>query len=187
MNEKRQQILEAALSLFVTNGFHATPTSKIAKEAGVATGTLFHHFKTKEELINTLYLETKDVLIQSLSNNVEEQETIKGKLRKIFFNAIRWAVDHPEHQLFYDQYSNSPFISNITRELGHQRFQFIYDLLKQGQENDVLKPVAIDLLFEAIQGTLNGITKYLMNHPEKITDEQCMESAFSLYWDTLKG
>ncbi|MGQ7870580.1 TetR/AcrR family transcriptional regulator [Sunxiuqinia sp. sy24] len=187
MNEKRAQILATALKLFVTNGFHATPTSKIAKEAGVATGTLFHHFKTKEELINTLYLETKGEMTQSLSTKVEEQETIKGKLRQIFFNAIHWAVNHTNHQLFYSQFSNSAFISNLTRKLGHQRFQFIYDILKQGQEKEILKPISIDLMFEAIDGTLNGITKYLIEHPEKITDEQCLESAFALYWDTLKG
>lgn len=187
MSEKRAQILTTALRLFVTNGFHATPTSQIARESGVATGTLFHHFKTKEELINTLYLETKEEMIQSLSTKVDEQETIKGKLRQIFFNAIHWSVTHPDHQLFYSQYSNSPFITNLTRELGYRRFQFIYDILKLGQEKEILKSIDIDLMFEAIDGTLMGITKYLLTHPEKITDELCLENAFSLYWDTLKG
>jgi AcrR family transcriptional regulator len=41
--DKQQEILSAALQLFVANGFHGTATSKIAKEAGVANGTLFHY------------------------------------------------------------------------------------------------------------------------------------------------
>ncbi|MCK5033837.1 MAG: helix-turn-helix transcriptional regulator, partial [Calditrichia bacterium] len=53
-SEKREAILKATLNLLVERGFHDTPTSLIAKEAGVATGTLFHHFKNKEELINAL-------------------------------------------------------------------------------------------------------------------------------------
>ncbi len=187
MSEKREQILTTALKLFVENGFHATPTSKIAKESGVATGTLFHYFKTKEELINTLYLETKDVLIQAISKDIDHQETIKGKLRQLFFNAISWAVTYPEQQLFYYQFSHSPFISKMTKEIGLQRFQFIYEILRQGQEHDILKAVPIDLMFEAIQGILNGITKHLMNYPDKINDQHYMENAFRMYWDALKG
>lgn len=48
MTDKRQAILETALRLFVDQGFHGTSTASIAKQAGVATGTLFHHFPTKK-------------------------------------------------------------------------------------------------------------------------------------------
>ena len=57
--DKREAILKTALNLFTERGFHNTPTSLIAKEAGVATGTLFHYFKNKEILINELYLHIK--------------------------------------------------------------------------------------------------------------------------------
>ncbi|SFF02361.1 TetR/AcrR family transcriptional regulator [Sunxiuqinia elliptica] len=187
MKDKRQQILETALKLFVENGFHATPTSMIAKEAGVATGTLFHHFKTKEELINTLYLETKEILIQALTKQVNEQDTLKSKFRQVFYNAINWAISHPDHQFFYSQYSYSPFISTLTRELGLQRFHVIQELLKEGQENDILKAIPIGLMIDTAQGTLDGITNYLMEHPEKIDDREFTEQAFSMFWDVLKG
>ncbi|MEZ4579078.1 MAG: helix-turn-helix domain-containing protein [Desulfobacterales bacterium] len=54
---KKKKYLKPALLLFVENGIDKTPTSKIASEAGVATGTLFHHFKNKEDLVNSLYLD----------------------------------------------------------------------------------------------------------------------------------
>jgi AcrR family transcriptional regulator len=56
VNEKEQKILDTSLVLFVEKGFHGTSTAEIAKTAGVATGTLFHYFKTKEELIDRLYI-----------------------------------------------------------------------------------------------------------------------------------
>ena len=57
MKEKEQKILDTSLKLFVERGFHGTSTAEIAKTAGVATGTLFHYFKTKEELIDSsIYL-----------------------------------------------------------------------------------------------------------------------------------
>jgi len=58
-SDKRTAILSASLTLFTERGFHGTPTSMIAREAGIATGTLFHYFKTKEELITALYLSVK--------------------------------------------------------------------------------------------------------------------------------
>ena len=53
---KRKAILEAALCLFAERGVAGTPTSAISKKAGVAEGTLFTYFKTKDELVNELYL-----------------------------------------------------------------------------------------------------------------------------------
>lgn len=56
---KKQAILETALQLFVSQGFHGTSTATIAREAGVATGTLFHHFPSKEQLLEQLFLGVK--------------------------------------------------------------------------------------------------------------------------------
>ena len=57
--KKRKKIIEISLKLFVERGFHGTPTSLIAKEAGIANGTLFNYFKTKDILINEVYKEIK--------------------------------------------------------------------------------------------------------------------------------
>ncbi|MCU7376076.1 TetR/AcrR family transcriptional regulator [Paucibacter sp. O1-1] len=54
--DKKQAILDSALQLFVSNGFNATSTASIAKAAGVATGTLFHHFPTKSDIMSQLFL-----------------------------------------------------------------------------------------------------------------------------------
>jgi AcrR family transcriptional regulator len=68
--DKREQILASALRLFVEFGFHGTPTSKIAKEAGVSNGTLFHYFATKEDLIKELYISIKNELNQFLFSKI---------------------------------------------------------------------------------------------------------------------
>ena len=74
MNEKKQCILDASLKLFVDNGFHGTSTSEIAKTAGVATGTLFHYFKTKKELINSLYFHTKECMLNEVKGNYDDKK-----------------------------------------------------------------------------------------------------------------
>ena len=56
---RREQLLETAMRLFVERGFNATPTSAITKEVGMSAGILFHYFKTKDDLIDELYVSTK--------------------------------------------------------------------------------------------------------------------------------
>jgi AcrR family transcriptional regulator len=62
IEDKKAALLKAALKLFTERGFHGTSTAQISKEAGVATGTLFNYFPTKEDLINGLYFEVKGEL-----------------------------------------------------------------------------------------------------------------------------
>ena len=54
MTEKQENILNAALKLFATEGYASTSTSKVAKEAGVSEGLIFRHFKNKEGLLNVI-------------------------------------------------------------------------------------------------------------------------------------
>ncbi|MDP2337910.1 MAG: TetR/AcrR family transcriptional regulator [Bacteroidota bacterium] len=187
MKDKRTALLESGLRLFVENGFHATPTSQIAREAGVATGTLFHYFKTKEDLINSIYIENKDLLIKALKMDLEEQMTVKSKLRKLFFNFVYWALDYTCELQFFNQFSNSPFIDQLTKEQGMERFSFVFEIVKNGQETDVLKDLPADLLFDVAQGVLNGFVLNLLANRDRVNDLNFLENGFSLYWDCIKG
>ena len=88
MNEKKQSILDASLKLFVENGFHGTSTAEIAKTAEVATGTLFHYFKTKEELINRLYLLTKENMLNEAKGIYDDNKTFKENIKLYGSNLI---------------------------------------------------------------------------------------------------
>src|SRR6186997_1913416 len=53
--EKRNQILEAAVRVFASKGYHTSRVGDIAKEAGVAHGLLYHYFSSKEEVLHTVF------------------------------------------------------------------------------------------------------------------------------------
>ncbi|NQU86270.1 MAG: TetR/AcrR family transcriptional regulator [Mariniphaga sp.] len=187
MKDKKEKILKTSLKLFVERGFHNTPTSLIAKEAGVATGTLFHYFNTKELLINTLYLEVKDNMMVDLTSNLDNQETIKAKMKQIFMNSLSWAFNKPEQQLFFMQYSHSPFIDQLTRQQGMQRFNKIFDIIEEGGKTDVLKNISTEMLFEIAQGLINGSIKYFKENKEYFENKETLENAFLTFWDAIKG
>jgi len=67
--DKRNAILDAATRVFAERGLTAAPTSEISKEAGVAEGTLFTYFKTKDDLMNALYREIKLELADAMMSD----------------------------------------------------------------------------------------------------------------------
>src|ERR1700681_4925503 len=72
--DKRNAILEDATRLFAERGLTAPRPSEIPKQAGVAEGTLFTYFKTKDDLINALYREIKLELADAMMSDPPEEE-----------------------------------------------------------------------------------------------------------------
>jgi len=81
MTEKQEKILQAALELFANEGYHATPTSKVAKAAGVSEGLIFRHFKNKEGLLQAI-LDEGESRVKELFFEVVMEPDPKEVIRK---------------------------------------------------------------------------------------------------------
>jgi len=64
--ERRRQILDAAVRVFARQGFHASRVSDIADEAGVAYGLLYHYFRSKDELLDTVFTERWELMLAAI-------------------------------------------------------------------------------------------------------------------------
>ncbi|MCK5134141.1 MAG: TetR/AcrR family transcriptional regulator [Bacteroidales bacterium] len=183
---KEDKIYEAALSLFTTKGFHGTPTSAIAKTAGVANGTLFHYFKTKEELINSLYIKLKNELVVESVDGVEKIDSLKLKLEFLWSKSIHWTMTNPKKMFFIQQYMYSPYITSSTQEEVDKIKEVYVDLIKNGISKGEIKDVPIDLIYIIASQQLFGMTQYLVMNPEKYHDSEFMNTAFNLFYDIIK-
>jgi AcrR family transcriptional regulator len=81
--DKRRLILDAAVRVFANQGFHACRVSDIADEAGVAYGLVYHYFDSKDEVLNTLFLERWDVMLELIRDVDQRQIPPREKLREI--------------------------------------------------------------------------------------------------------
>ena len=81
--EKRRQILDAAVKVFARQGFHACRVSDIADEAGVAYGLVYHYFSSKDEVLDTLFLERWDVLLATIREVDAQDGPARQKLEAI--------------------------------------------------------------------------------------------------------
>lgn len=82
MTTKKENILQAALELFTSEGYHATSTSKLAKKAGVSEGLIFRHFENKEGLLREIVALGKQTMRDLLVDVVMETDP-KAVLRKL--------------------------------------------------------------------------------------------------------
>ena len=78
--DKRRQILDAAIRVFARQGFHATRVSDIADEAGVAYGLVYHYFRSKDEVLNELFVERWSLLLSAIEETDRAGETPRQKL-----------------------------------------------------------------------------------------------------------
>lgn len=156
-SENREKILATALTLFTERGFFGTPTSLISKEAGVATGTLFFYFTTKEELIDTLYRRIKSEAAQAMCRDFTSEKTALAKLRRIGFNAVEWGIENPAKQKFMEQFAHSPFVSTNAHEEGMSHFLFLQNLVKDGIFEGTIRDIDPGLLFCMMASSLSGL------------------------------
>jgi TetR/AcrR family fatty acid metabolism transcriptional regulator len=81
--DKRRLILDAAVRVFARQGFHACRVSDIADEAGVAYGLVYHYFASKDEVLDTLFLERWNVMLELIREVDAEPLPVRDKLMAI--------------------------------------------------------------------------------------------------------
>ncbi len=184
--DKKERIIEAALTLFNMYGFDKTTTAKISKEAGVAIGTLFNYFETKEELINITYLNCKDSLSKCLEYEVNQEKTVRSKLKKAYVNVIGWGLDKTDEFLFFQQFSNSPHIREITRKEGLSKFNNLAEIITEGIETEIIRNVNVDYINIVIVSIIIASTQYVIENPSLAEDDKFLETSFSFLWDSIR-
>jgi len=81
--EKPQQIIEAAIRVFARNGYYSSRVSDIAREAGIASGTIYLYFKTKEEILVTLFREKMAAFVAYLRREIAQVPEPEARLRRL--------------------------------------------------------------------------------------------------------
>jgi AcrR family transcriptional regulator len=186
-SDNREKILKTALTLFTERGFFGTPTSLISKEAGIATGTLFFYFPTKEELIDTLYRRIKSEAAQAMCRNFDKEKTALAKLRRIGFNAIAWGIENPPKQKFMEQFAHSPFVSTNAHEEGMSHFLFLKDLVGDGIREGTIRNIDPDLLFCMMASSFSGLIARAYAEKDPARREKIINEGLDFIFNGMKA
>lgn len=170
VNDKQKDLLAAALRLFVENGFHGTPTSKIAKEAGVANGTLFHYYNTKEDLIISLYIDIKKRMGEYMETKTALAKDAKEKFRIQFNEIILWSMDNKNEFYFIQQFHASPFAALLSPEVVKEQLSKSCDEIEEAIKNKIFKKRSAEFILSLMSSHVYGISQYLTK--AKLNDKE---------------
>ena len=99
----------ALRTLVARNGFHGTSMSAVAGEAGVATGTVYTHYASKDELVLAAYRETKAQLAVAATAGLDAGAEAAARFRSIWLATYRYLKANPDHARFLLQVDHSPY------------------------------------------------------------------------------
>jgi AcrR family transcriptional regulator len=182
ITDRKAAIMKAALILFTQRGFHGTPTAMISESAGVSTGTLFRCFETKNDLINSVYFSAKERLGQVTYAGCEQENDLRKKLKRVWGNTIRWGVENPYEFMFIEQFSSSPFITDVTQEEALKNFSFLFELLDEGARTGTLKSLDHDLALEMLYSANVAVVKKLIKSGDTKDLDKTIDRSFDIVW-----
>lgn len=181
--EKRTAILEAAVHEIALAGLGA-PTSKIAKRAGVAEGTLFTYFANKEQLLNQLYVELKVELYARLNADFPHDASLERRAHHVWTSFLAWAVEFPEKRKVSIQLNLCDLVSQATRDSTMEYRGAIdatfAELTSHGALSD-LPPGFAATVMSAMQ---EAAMDFIARQPNQ--REQLIEQTFKLFWRAVK-
>ncbi|MBD1381146.1 TetR/AcrR family transcriptional regulator [Metabacillus arenae] len=92
---KYKQIIDAAVIVIAENGYHQAQVSKIAKQAGVADGTIYLYFKNKEDILVSLFQEKMGVFIEKIRSEIAGKTSSAEKLYLLVEKHFTWFAEEP--------------------------------------------------------------------------------------------
>ena len=184
-DKKIELVHKATLRLVNQKGLAGVTMGEIAKEADIATGTLYIYFKNKTELINSLFTACRNASAAVYFKNYDASKPFKTGLKTIWLNLLNYRIKNFEESLFVDQCYHSPFITETTREITKKLFKPLFSLMEAGKKQRLVKNEDTILLLTFMAGAINETVKHAHYAGRKLTKE-VIEQMFQMCWDGLK-
>ena len=182
--DKRNAILEAAARLFAERGLAASPTSEISKRAGVAEGTVFTYFKTKDDLVNSLYREIKLELADAMMSDFPRKKNVRTRLRHVWDRYVNWGINNPAQRKVLSQLLLSDILTKDSREAGGAPFVEVQTMIRDAIEQRVFRDdLPAELASKSLAALAEATMDLMMSRPAKAGKYR--KSGFEMYWSSI--
>ena len=155
--DKPQQIIDAAVRVFARNGFYNSRVSDIAREAGIASGTIYLYFKTKDEILVTLFREKMAEWVALVRRELAAERNPLAKIRKIVALHFKVLEENPDlaEVVQVELRQGQKFFRGASAHEVSAYFDVINDVLEEGVgagliRRDLPVKVATKMLFGAM-------------------------------------
>lgn len=181
--DKQKAILDAALRICAERGIAGAPTSAISKAAGIAEGSLFTYFKTKDDLFNELYVTLRRKFSQRLTDYPHGADP-RTRLRYIWDRYLELGAEQPEQLKVLAQLRAS---GKLFRENEPANFA-LAELMKatvEASAGSELNPLPPEYLVLMVRAQAEITVEFINAHPQSAAI--CSELGFQMLWSGLTG
>jgi len=174
---KKEQIFDTMLKLIAENGIYYTPMSAVAEKGKVAVGTIYHYFKSKDELLNALYLNVQRDLAEVLLNSVSDGEDIKESFKNMWVNLYRYYIDKSDAFMFIQRITPSNLISNEVKEECKLIYMPIVDFFYKAIMEEVFVNMNIQMMTEMFFASVSSVAQLQFLGGLEITEDLLNDAA----------
>jgi AcrR family transcriptional regulator len=183
---RKEDLLRSALKLFVAKGVQNTSTAEIAREAGVAAGTLFLYFPKKQDLVDTLILRA----------GREQSERVKAQLlppldgRESFLTiwrgTVQWFLENMEAYQYVQQTRESGVVSAAAVMESYKFFDYYYAAIQKALAEGSIKPYPPEIIGDFLYYDLVAVMSLVRAAPAPARQAEIVQLGFDIFWDGIK-
>lgn len=169
VEDKRQAILDAALSLFADQGFHGTSVPQIAQKAGVAAGTIYRYFDGKEAMVNVLYRHWRETVQLFVLDGFPITATPREQFGAYWRRLFDFAITYPKAIAFLDFHHHAAYLDAKSFEAEKIGRATLRPFIEGAQQRGELKAVQPEVIMAITIGALIGLVKAAREGNVKLT------------------
>ena len=155
--QKIVRIYDAALRIIATQGLVGLKMGDLAREAGVATGTLYIYFSDKVSLLQALKADVSDRMSKWIWGTELQGATIEQRFRQKWYNYLQFVIKHPQETFFLEQFQRSSYATQSRSEAMEEMLAPLLQVLAEGQAEGFIRKAPLNLLLAQLTGSLKEI------------------------------
>jgi TetR/AcrR family fatty acid metabolism transcriptional regulator len=162
-SDKYYRIIQAATKIFARKGFYQAKISEIAREAGVADGTIYIYFENKDDILISLFEEEMKVVLDNMVAQISLEKGPVEKLEKFALTHLQLIEQNQSMAeiIQVEVRQSSKFMKEYKNEKFAQYLNLIGDIIREGQEKGVFKNDVVPGVAErAFFGALDEMSRY---------------------------
>ncbi len=159
-NDKYEKILEAAIKTFSKYGYYKSTVSQIAREAGVADGTIYLYFKNKDDILKNFFNYKAREVFSRFKEEVKTGKDALDKLRRLVTCHLRAFESNREMAIVYEVEARRRrhLIDDKIREMSNMYQELVKEIVELGQkENTIRKDLSVPLVKQLMVGAIDEV------------------------------
>ena len=184
ITDKKKIIFDTTLALVREHGFHGTTMSMLIKNSGVAAGTIYHYFDSKDSLIIELHAYIRSIMAEALLEGDDESKSFKERFITFWHRQWLFYTQNPDALYFIEQFVNSPYYLRCPYYQNDHCQNIITRFVKTGIDAAILKTMHYKTMGIMVHSSVLTAAKIKLKNQLPLGSEE-LGQLVEMVWDGI--